>query len=138
MTSIKEGTQVLSKTSRLKTLHEKLRQTADELAWLVKSDTRCCGISQAQVPVLINIGNNAAATLSALSEAFPADTSTLSRTVENLVTAGLVIRQSGKDDRRSVSLSLSSAGKKLVAMIEENSFAFLESVFSRIPKTRRD
>ncbi|MBN1524533.1 MAG: MarR family transcriptional regulator [Spirochaetales bacterium] len=122
----------------LGTLHEKLRLTADELAWLVKSDSQCCGVTTPQVPVLLFIKRNTSVSLSDISKAFPADTSSLSRTVDNLVKQGYITRSEKNEDRRSISLSLSEEGEKLAAQIEKNSLAFLMGVFAGIPEKDRE
>lgn len=72
--------------------------------------------------------------LNEAAEAVGVDKSSLSRMVERLVQKGLLIRNEG-DNRRSVSLSLSSAGKKLVPKLarlaDENDDAFFSSLTAK-------
>lgn len=93
-------------------------------------------ISVSQWVVLRTLYDSSGITLNEAAAQVGIDKSTLSRMVERLVQRGLVNRAEG-DDRRSVELALTPAGKKLVPQLaqlaDENDAAF----FSMLAPKRR-
>ncbi len=91
-------------------------------------------VSVAQWVVLRTLYDCSGATLNDAAERVGVDKSTLSRMVERLVQRGLVDRSEGHD-RRSVELTLTAAGKKLVLqsakLADENDEAFFHSLSPR-------
>jgi DNA-binding MarR family transcriptional regulator len=94
------------------------------------------GISVAQWVVLRTLYDSSGVTLNEAAAQVGVDKSSLSRMVERLVQRGLVNRAEGKD-RRSVGLTLTPAGKKLVPQLaqlaDENDAAFFDTL---VPKQR--
>src|ERR1700691_5368402 len=88
-------------------------------------------VSVAQWVVMRVLYDNEDATLNEEEEEVVVDKSALSRMVERLVQKNLVNRKEG-GDRRSVSLTLTSAGKRLVPKLaklaDENDKAFFSSL----------
>ena len=91
-------------------------------------------ISVAQWVVLRALYDNSGVTLNEAAAQVGVDKSSLSRMVERLVQRKLVDRAEG-DDRRSVGLALTPAGKKLVPQLaqlaDENDVAFFNSLAPR-------
>ncbi|STX29705.1 transcriptional regulator, MarR family [Legionella beliardensis] len=91
-------------------------------------------ISVAQWVVLRTLFDYDSTTLNEAAHAIGVDKSSLSRMIERLVQRELVKRAEGKD-RRSVSLSLTAAGRKLVPKLaklaDENDEAFFRSLSLR-------
>ena len=92
------------------------------------------GVSVAQWVVLRTLYDCSGATLNEAAERVGVDKSTLSRMVERLVQRNLVDRSEGQD-RRSLGLTLTAAGKKMVLqsakLADENDEAFFHSLSSR-------
>jgi len=88
-------------------------------------------ISVAQWVVLRTLFENSGVTLNQAAQLVGVDKSSLSRMVERLVQRGLINRAEGSD-RRSVGLTLTAAGKKLVRQLaklaDENDSAFFKSL----------
>jgi DNA-binding MarR family transcriptional regulator len=91
-------------------------------------------VSVAQWVVLRTLHDNSGATLNEAAAQVGVDKSSLSRMVERLVQKGLLNRAEG-GDRRSVRLSLTPAGKKLVPQLaklaDENDTAFFHTLAAK-------
>jgi DNA-binding MarR family transcriptional regulator len=120
-------------TETIRIFREKLRQLERQLGWVLKNDVQCCGISMAQCHALLEIGKKEEIAIVELAALLGLDTSTLSRTIDNMVKAGLVNRLSNPDDRRYVSLTLTRPGKQTYDFIEKANNAFIEMIFAGIP-----
>lgn len=112
---------------------EKLRQLERQMGWVLKNDVRCCGISMAQCHAMIEIGKKDQISIVDLAAILGLDTSTLSRTIDNMVKAGLVNRLLNPEDRRYVSLTLTCKGKETYDFIEKSNNTFIDMLFTRIP-----
>lgn len=77
---------------------------------LARTEAICCGVTLPQCHALMEIGLAGQASVKDLSLLLGLDKSTLSRTIDGLVEAGLVERKPDKNDRRYVVLTLSSKG----------------------------
>jgi DNA-binding MarR family transcriptional regulator len=112
---------------------EKLRQLERQLGWVQKNDGQCCGISIAQCHALLEIGKKDEISLVELAAILGLDTSTLSRTIDNMVKAGLVDRVLNPEDRRYISLTLTEHGRKTCDLMDESNNTFITMIFARIP-----
>jgi DNA-binding MarR family transcriptional regulator len=112
---------------------EKLRQLERQLGWVLKNDVQCCGISMAQCHALIEIGKKDQISIVELAAILGLDTSTLSRTIDNMVKTDLVNRLLNPEDRRYVALTLTEKGRKTYDFIEKSSNTFVDMLFARIP-----
>lgn len=112
---------------------EKLRQLERQLGWILKNDIQCCGISMAQCHALIEIGKKEQISIVELAAILGLDTSTLSRTIDNMVKTGLVNRLLNAKDRRYVALTLTERGKRTYDFIEKSNSSFIDMLFARIP-----
>ena len=69
----------------------------------------CCGVTIPQCHIIMELGNGANLTINELAQRLGLDKSTISRTVEGLVTIGLLDREIAKSDRRYSRVSLTTA-----------------------------
>jgi DNA-binding MarR family transcriptional regulator len=101
-------------------------------------DRMCCGgVSVPQCHVLLELDDSGPTSLVSLAEALRLDKSTVSRTIDTLVSRGLVDRISNSGDRRYVVLDLTDAGATTVAIIHGMSDEGVRKIFSHIPADRR-
>jgi DNA-binding MarR family transcriptional regulator len=112
---------------------DKMRQVQRSLGWLSKSDAACCGITVAQCHALLEIGSHGGITLIDLASVLSLDTSTISRTIDNMARDGLVERKANPDDRRYIDISLTAAGRKVFDEINCTFNQFYTDVFQSIP-----
>jgi len=117
----------------IREFRNKMRQVQRSLGWLSKSDAACCGITVAQCHALLEIGSSGGITLIDLASALNLDTSTISRTIDNMVRGGLVERKANPDDRRYIDISLTDAGQKIFDEINCTFDQFYTDIFSSIP-----
>ena len=93
-----------------------LRALEREITTQLEGETTCCGVTLAQCHSLLELSQRPHS-LTSLAEALDLDKSTLSRTVESMVKAGLCERTTVAGDRRSVRLALSPLGRSKVDSI---------------------
>ncbi len=118
----------------LSLLREELRRLQRALGWQVKNDASCCGVTVAQCHVVLELGQRGELSLVALADALGLDTSTLSRTVENMVQEGLVERRNDPRDRRFILLTLTSRGRAVKEEIDYTYNNYFSGVLEHIPK----
>ncbi|WOO37093.1 MarR family transcriptional regulator [Anaerocolumna sp. AGMB13020] len=119
-------------------LRELLRILVRDLGILEKSDASCCGISIAQCHAIVEIGRRGKITLVELADLLGLDKSTMSRTINNLVEADLVLRELDMENRRYVIIQLTDNGRTIFKNTEENMNSYFQSVFSSIPEDKRN
>lgn len=116
---------------------EKLQQLERDLAWCLKSESECCGVSMAQCQSLLKIAKNEETSVVKVAESMGLDTSTLSRMINNLVNLGLVNRVLNPEDRRYVSITLTDQGKKVCHLIEESINNYVARIYDLIPAEKQ-
>jgi DNA-binding MarR family transcriptional regulator len=94
---------------------QELRLTIQRLARRIRSMQSDESVTEGQRAVLFALNNDGPQTLSALSEHERVTPPSMNRTINALVTAGLVTRVSAEDDGRKVSIDLSTAGRTFIA-----------------------
>lgn len=120
-----------------KQLRELIRTLERKLGVLKENEVSCCSITLGQCHALVEIGRAESISLNELAELLNLENSTMSRTVNNLVTAGLVKRDIDPKDRRYVTISLTESGIKLFNDIEENMNSYFGRVNDSIPENKR-
>jgi DNA-binding MarR family transcriptional regulator len=108
-----------------------LRVLEREVVRQLEGETTCCGVTLAQCHALLEL-SAAELSLTSLAAALELDTSTLSRTVEGMVKAGLVERAVDAADRRSVRLTLTPAGRERVATINQMCNRYYEALLGQM------
>lgn len=120
-----------------KQLREMIRILERKLGILQESEFSCCGISMAQCHALVEIGRVKSISLNELAELLNLENSTMSRTVNNLVTNNLAKRDIDPQDRRYVTISLTDSGHKLYEGIEEGMNLYFKKVYDSIPENKK-
>jgi DNA-binding MarR family transcriptional regulator len=115
-----------------------IRVLVRNLGILEKSEATCCGTTVAQCHAIVEIGRAKEMSLNELAELLTLDKSTMSRTTNNLVESGLVIRELHSEDRRYVTIKLTEEGNKVLQSIEGSMEQYYKSIFSSIPEDKRE
>lgn len=118
-------------------LLEVVRVLQRKLGMLDDMQVSCCGVTFAQCQALLEVGHAGTASLNDLADALGVDKSTMSRTIDNLVGAGLAVREPDADDRRYLRIALTESGRRAYHAAEEGLRSFLEQVYARIPDPKR-
>ncbi len=112
-----------------------LRRFERVLSRQLEDKNCCCGLTIHQCHPLLEIGRTGETTTVELSRALDLDKSTLSRTIDGLVNAGLVRRNPHPNDRRYTVLTLTGEGRKICDTINRENDLYFEKVFKQIPGT---
>jgi len=120
------------------TFRELIRNLERKLGVLDEHQLSCCSISLAQCHALVEIGREKTVSLVQLSDILELEKSTVSRTVEHLVKAGLVNRDTDSSNRRYINITLSEDGKKLFNNIEKTMNLRFMYLVQNIPKDKQD
>jgi DNA-binding MarR family transcriptional regulator len=97
-----------------------------------------CGLTFTQCHSLLEIGDRGSTTVAQLADSLSLDKSTLSRTVESLVTRGLVQRRVHTEDRRQKMLTLTAEGEALRREINARADKRFGGVLKGIPKESQE
>lgn len=119
-------------------LREMIRILERKLGIVQENEFSCCGVSMAQCHALVEIGRMKRISLNDLSDLLNLDKSTMSRTVNNLVTNNLAQRDIDPEDRRYVTISLTDNGNILYKDIEDRMNAYYKSIYESIPNNKRN
>lgn len=103
-----------------------------------QSDCCCCGVSQAQCFLLVEIGRKPGISIKELAEILHIDKSGVSRSVEELVQKEFVERKPSKEDRRFVTLGLLPKGQERFEKIERDMYVKFKEIFAQIPFEKRE
>ncbi|MEI6100229.1 MAG: MarR family transcriptional regulator [Eubacteriales bacterium] len=119
-------------------LRELVRLLERKLGYLQDAQFTCCGVSLAQCHALVEIGRAGSLSLNVLAEVLGLDTSTMSRTVNNLVKNHIAKRTEDAKDRRCVCIELTGKGKALFERIETDRNAYYVKILESIPEEKRE
>lgn len=117
---------------------EYTRQLECHLGYMNQADCCCCGVSQTQCFLIVEIGRKPRISVKELAEILCMDKSAVSRSVEELVQKGFVERNPSKEDRRYVELSLLQKGQERFEKIEHDMYFKFKEVWERIPEEKRE
>jgi len=118
-------------------LRELIRVLVRNLGILEKNEATCCGTTVAQCHAIVEIGRAKEMSLNELAQLLALDKSTMSRTTNNLVESGLVVRELHSEDRRYVTIKLTEEGRAVLQSIEGSMELYYKSIFSEIPEDKR-
>ena len=133
-----ESTRTILPVPRLRDFRAVLRVLEREVGSALQGQGECCGVTSAQCHVLLELEGAGCVNLTGLSARLELDKSTLSRTVDGLVQAGLVDRSADPENRRQQVICLSAVGKERVAGINGLCDAAYATVFNHIPVEKYD
>lgn len=119
-------------------MRELIRILVRNLGVLEKSDASCCGVSIAQCHAIVEIGRTNEISLNELAELLTLDKSTMSRTINNLVESGLVIRELHPEDRRYITIKLTEKGNQVYKNTEGSMRDYYGKIFGSIPEDSRE
>ena len=120
------------------TLRELLRVLVRHLGLLEKSEAGCCGITLSQCHAQVEIGRRGSMNLNDLADLMEVDKSTMSRTINALVEAGMVTRALDNIDRRYVVIQLTQDGQRFFENTETSMERYYQTILNRIPADKRD
>ena len=123
---------------QVKLFRENTRRLEMNLGNINKSDCCCCGISDTQCFILVEIGRKLDISVKELAGILRLDKSGISRMVEELVQKEFVERKPSKEDRRYVVLNLTVKGSERFNQIENNMNIKFKSILDRIPEEKRN
>ena len=103
-----------------------------------RQDSCCQGVTLAQCHTILEIEDLGQATSVVLAKRLGLDKSTLSRTIDGLVSIGLVERAAHPSDRRFNLLSLTAKGQDVADQINQSNDDFYSRVFESIESERHD
>ena len=118
-------------------LRELIRILERKLGVLEDGEMACCGISMAQCHALVEIGRAGSISLVDLAGLINLDTSTMSRTVNNLVNNNMAERELNPSDRRYVTIRLTPEGLEQFHGIESSMGSYFMKIYSAIPAEDR-
>ena len=124
--------------NQAKQLREKTRILECHLGNINKTDSCCCGISESECFVLVEIGRKPNISVKELAEILRLDKSGVSRTVEELVQKDYVERKPSTEDRRFVVLNLTLKGKERFEKIENGMNRKFKEILDKIPVDKRE
>lgn len=122
----------------VKQFREYTRQLECHLGRMNKSDCCCCGVSETQCFLVVEIGRKPGVSVKELADILRIDKSGVSRSVEELVQKGFVERKPSKEDRRFVTLHLLPEGQKRFEKIEHDMYLKFKEVFEQIPSDKQE
>jgi DNA-binding MarR family transcriptional regulator len=125
-----------SKQTGISEFRRDLRVLEREIVRQLEGETTCCAVTLPQCHVLLELSFGDLS-LSGLATALGLDKSTLSRTVDALVKAGLVDRTVDPVDRRAVRLTLTPPGRERVATIDGTCNRYYADVLQPLSATER-
>jgi DNA-binding MarR family transcriptional regulator len=103
----------------IRVVMDALRRVVRALRLTARDAERSAGISGAQLFVLQNLSDQPAASLNELADRTLTDQSSVSVVVKRLVARKLVARRASAVDARRIELSLTAAGRRLLARCPE-------------------
>ena len=124
--------------NQVKLLRENTRILECHLGNINKTDSCCCGISEPECFVLVEIGRKPNISVKELAEILRLDKSGVSRTVEELVQKDYVERKPSTEDRRFVVLNLTLKGKERFEKIENDMNRKFKEILDKIPVDKRE
>jgi len=126
----------LENINDVKTLRESIRVLERKLGILDEINA-CCGITFAQCHALVEIGRAESIYLNKLADILGLDKSTMSRTINNLVNSGMVLRDIAPEDRRFITIKLTEKGNESFQRIEANMNEYFLNVYQSVPEVKR-
>ena len=118
-------------------LRESLRLLVRRLGVLERGEASCCSITMSQCHTIVEVGRAGSMSLNVLADNLGLDKSTISRSVDKLVSDGIMLRDPDPDDRRYLTLYLSEKGQAIFQEVEKRMAAYFTEVIADIPGDKR-
>ncbi len=120
------------RSDSIRSVMDALRRIVRDLRLSARDAERGAGISGAQLFVLQMLADEPASSLNELADRTLTDQSSVSVVVKRLVDRKLVARKASTEDARRIELSLTAAGRRLLARCPEPTQARLVSALRRL------
>ena len=121
------------KNDTVRSFRSHLREIERHVARNLKDQTTCCGVTMAQCHLLVEMAELENPSIAELAGRMRLDASTLSRTVDGLVKAGLLTRSEDADNRRRTLLSFTAKGRQARDVINRGCDEFYARMLDRMP-----
>ena len=135
LSSIKTGGAGMDK---VKQFREYTRELECHLDNINHNDCCTCNVNKSECFLIVEIGRQPGICIKDLAQILKLDKSGVSRSVEELVKKGYILRQPSEKDRRSVVLTLTKSGEDRYNKIEADMYTEFKKVFSKIKKSDQD
>jgi DNA-binding MarR family transcriptional regulator len=119
------------------TFREMLRLLVRSLGLLEKTDVSGGAATITQCHALVEIGRRQAINLVDLAMLLGLSKSTMSRIVQRMQKAGLLLRSTDESNRRYIVIRLTENGTRTYQEIEQSSGSYYQSVFDLIPQEKQ-
>jgi DNA-binding MarR family transcriptional regulator len=110
-----------------------LRQLAQKLQLLERGQVSAFGFTSSQSRIMLEVAAGFSVPMHQLAAGLQLDSSTLTRTVDNLVRDGLLQRARDRRDRRLVLVQLTPKGQEAAAVLEEAVAGSYQALLSQLP-----
>ncbi|MHB1421243.1 MAG: MarR family winged helix-turn-helix transcriptional regulator [Bacillota bacterium] len=107
------------------------------MGFLQKEGVQCCGTTLAQSYIIYEIGKCQGISLNDLADRLGLDKSTMSRHVQALVKNGYMISKPDEEDRRFLTLHLTTTGTETMERISHQMTEYVREIFKQIPEEKR-
>jgi DNA-binding MarR family transcriptional regulator len=138
MIQLLQGKIMEEKNIKENQLREIMRLLERKLGIIEENQLSCCQITLAQCHALVEIGRAKKISLNELSGILCLDNSTMCRTVNNLVNAGLLERVEDPNDRRYINIQLTDTGLQAYKDIENKMNDYYEEIYKAIPENKQN
>lgn len=128
----------MEETQQAKRLREMMRLLVRRLGFLERSEASCCKITISQCHTIVEVGRAGKISLINLADSLNLDKSTVSRSIDNLVNQGVMVRETDSEDRRFVTLRLTKQGEDIYREIEEGMQKYFLEIISSLPIDKRE
>jgi DNA-binding MarR family transcriptional regulator len=117
----------------VRAFRKRLRELEREVELALSDQTSCCGVTPAQCHLLLAVEEAGETSAAELAAELELDASTLSRSVDGLAKAGLLLRKEDPGNRRRQLLSLSAKGRAKAESINERCDRFYAELLGAMP-----
>lgn len=128
----------MENSQQAKRLREMMRLLVRKLGFLERGEASCCKITLSQCHTIVEIGRAGRLSLIDLADRLTLDKSTVSRSVDNLVNQGLMIRETDPEDRRFIMLRLTEQGENIYREVEQRMEGYFLEIIATIPPDKRE
>jgi DNA-binding MarR family transcriptional regulator len=120
----------------IRSFRKAIRALEREMARELKGQTACCQVTTAQCHILMELDAREPLTVQALAGSLGLDKSTLSRTLDGMVSNGLVNRAENAGDRRALDITLTAKGRQISKHINGECDQAYQDLFKLLEPTK--
>jgi DNA-binding MarR family transcriptional regulator len=117
----------------IRSFRKGLRELEREVELALSDQTECCGVTPAQCHLILAVEEAGETSVGEIATALELDSSTLSRSVDGLVRAGLLERKEDPSNRRRQLVNLSAKGSEKAASINALCDRYYEGLLGALP-----